>query len=103
VLVSLGRRQEADAGMAAPAVVEDLQMLEQRLPRRRLGREGGAVDELVLQAAEEALHRRAVVAVAAPAHRAAQAMAGQELRLLATGMLHASDALLFVKRRSALG
>src|SRR3954470_4762036 len=73
--------------MAAPAVVEDLKVLEERPSRRRLGREGRAMHELGLQAAKEALHGRVVVAVAAPAHRAAQAMAGQELLVLATGIL----------------
>jgi hypothetical protein len=48
LLVSLGQRQEADAGMVAPAVVEDLEVLEERPSRCRLGREGRAVHELVL-------------------------------------------------------
>src|SRR3954466_8833379 len=44
--------------MPAPAVVEGFHILEDRPPGRLPRREGRAVDELVLQAAEEALHRR---------------------------------------------
>src|SRR3712207_8660892 len=60
LLVSLGRGQEAARRVVAPAVVEGFDVLEDRAPCRRPGREAGAVDELVLERAEEALHRRVV-------------------------------------------
>jgi hypothetical protein len=41
--------------MAVSAVVEDLDMIEERLPRGRLGRKRCAVHELIVEAAEEAL------------------------------------------------
>src|SRR3954452_5599404 len=68
LLVGLGRGQEAEAGMPAPAVVEGFHILEDRPPGRLPRREGRAVDELVLQAAEEALHRRVIEAIALAAH-----------------------------------
>src|SRR5215218_2216055 len=65
-------------GVPALAVVESFDVLEDRPPGRLSGREAGAVHEFVLEAAEEALHGRVVEAVPAPAHRAAQAVAGQD-------------------------
>src|SRR5215217_1160475 len=91
---SLGRGQEAEAGVAAPAVVEGFHVLEERPPGCLPAREAGAMHKLVLEAAEEALHGRVVQAVPAPAHRAAQAVAGQDRLIGLAGVLHATDALL---------
>src|SRR5215212_3623829 len=64
--------------MPTPAVVEDLEVLEDHPPGRLAGGEGRAVDELVLQAAEEALHGRVVVAVTLAAHGLDEPMPGQD-------------------------
>src|SRR3954465_11561706 len=65
--------------MAAPAVVEGFHVLEDRPPGRLPGREAGAVDELGLERAEEALHGRVVVAVALAAHGLPDAVPPQPL------------------------
>src|SRR3954454_21352841 len=65
--------------MAAPAVVEGFHILEDRPPGRLPGREAGAVDELGLERAEEALHGRIVVAVALAAHGLPDAVPPQHL------------------------
>ena len=89
--------------MAASAVVEDLDILKQRPPRRLFGHKAGVMDQLVLQAAEEALHWGVVIAVTPPAHRAADLVAIEDRLVIRAGILHATDALLFVKLRSAVG
>src|SRR3954452_19064369 len=53
----------------APAVVEDLDVLEGRAAQVGLGWPTAAVDEFLLQGREEALGDGVVVAVAAAAHR----------------------------------
>src|SRR4051812_21825989 len=78
LLVGLGRGQEAEAGMPAPAVVEGFHLLEDRPPGRLPRREGRAVDELVLQAAEEALHRRVIEAIALAAHGLRDPVPGED-------------------------
>src|SRR3954467_2319300 len=65
--------------MAAAAVVEGFHVLEDRPPGRLPGREAGAVDELGLERAEEALHGRVVVAVALAAHGLPDAVPPQPL------------------------
>src|SRR4051812_25096003 len=69
LLVGLGRGQEAEAGMPAPAIVEGFHILEDRPPGRLPRREARAVDELALQGAAEGLHRLVVVAVPLAAPR----------------------------------
>src|SRR3954451_3485679 len=64
--------------MPAPAVVEGFHILEDRPPGRLPGREGRAVDELVLQAAEEALHRRVIEAIALAAHGLRDPVPGED-------------------------
>src|SRR3954451_17850748 len=65
----LGRGAVAQGRVQALPVVEDLDVLEHRRLRLRTGAEADAVDVLLLERGEEALHRRVVQAVAAPAHR----------------------------------
>jgi hypothetical protein len=55
--------------------------------------------ELGLEAAEEALHGRVIIAAATPAHRAAQTMAGQKLLILAAGILHPTIRMMDQARR----
>src|SRR4051794_29895052 len=64
--------------MPAPAVVEGFHILEDRPPGRLPRREGRAVDELVLQAAEEALHRRVIEAIALAAHGLRDPVPGED-------------------------
>src|SRR3954466_14893241 len=61
----LGRGAVAQGRVQTLPVVEDLDILEHR--RRRTGAEADVVDVLLLERGEEALHRRVVQAVAAPA------------------------------------
>ena len=63
--------------MPAPAIVEGLDVLEDCPPRGLPGREAGAVDELGLERAEEAFHRRVVEAVALAAHGLDEPVPGQ--------------------------
>src|SRR3954453_21510651 len=64
--------------MPAPAVVEGFHILEDGPLGRLPGREGRAVDELVLQAAEEALHRRVIETVALAAHGLRDPVPGED-------------------------
>src|SRR3954451_17471049 len=59
----------SERGVPALAVVEDLDVLEDRAAQVGLGWPAAAVDELLLQGREEALGDGVVVAVAAAAHR----------------------------------
>src|SRR5690349_16011709 len=70
--------------MPAPAVVEGFHVLEDRPPGRLPGREAGAVDELALQAAEEGLRRRVVVAVPLAAHGPSDPVPGQDRPVVLT-------------------
>src|SRR3954454_22230154 len=74
--------------MPASAVVEGFHVLEDRPPGRLPGREGRAVHELVLQAAEEALHRRVVEAVALAAHGLRDPVSGQDRPVGLARVLH---------------
>src|SRR3954452_557340 len=73
--------------MAAPAVVKDLEVLEDRALGRLPGREGRAVHELGLEAAEEALHGRVVPAVALAAHRLDEPVPGQDRPVVLASVL----------------
>src|SRR3954465_11414703 len=74
--------------MPAPAVVEGFHILEDRPPGRLPRREGRAVDELVLQAAEEALHRRVIEAIALAAHGRRDPVPGQDRPVGLARVLH---------------
>src|SRR5437763_16761990 len=65
----LGRGAVAQGRVQTLPIVEDLDILEHRRPGLRTGAEAGLVDVLLLERGEEALHRRVIQAVAAPAHR----------------------------------
>src|SRR3954463_6098079 len=65
----LGRGAVAQGRVQALPVVEDLDILEHRRPGLRTGAEMDVVDVILLERGEEALHRRVIQAVAAPAHR----------------------------------
>src|SRR4051812_44200868 len=65
----LGRGAVAQGRVQTLPVVEDLDVLEHRRPGLRTGAEMDVVDVLLLERGEEALHRRVVETVAAPAHR----------------------------------
>src|SRR5436309_15732746 len=77
-LLVLRRGDVPQRGVTALAVVEDLDVLHDRRPRGGAGREVGAVDQLLLQRGEEALHRRVVPAVRPAAHAARDPVPGQE-------------------------
>ena len=86
-LLELLGTEVAEAAVAADAVVEDLDVLEDRGPRFGRARPVGAVDQLGLQGGEEALGHGVVVAVADRAHRRrdpglAQALAEGQARVL---------------------
>ncbi len=63
--------------MAALAVVEDLDEVEDRRPQARSGRPGIAVEELVFEGGEEALGDRVVEWVADGPHRGDEVGGGQ--------------------------
>src|SRR3954463_9155204 len=65
----LGRGAVTRGRVQTLPVVEDLDILEHRRPGLRPGAEMDVVDVLLLDRGEEALHRRVIQAVAAPAHR----------------------------------
>src|SRR3954464_8345486 len=73
--------------MAAPAVVKDLEVLEDRALGHLPGREGRAVHELGLEAAEEALRGRVVPAVALAAHRLDEPVPGQDRPVVLASVL----------------
>src|SRR3954467_13035157 len=85
--------------MAAAAVVEGFHVLEDRPPGRLPGREAGAVDELGLERAEEALHGRVVVAVALAAHGLPEAVPPQHLAVGPARVLHAAVRVVDQPRR----
>src|SRR3954447_17628459 len=64
--------------MATLAIVKGLHVLEDDPAGRLPGRKAGAVNQLGLERAEEALHRRVVPAVALAAHRLHDPVPGQD-------------------------
>ena len=68
----LGRGKASEGGVAALAVVEDFDEVEDLGFGVGAAGEPGAVDQLQLEGAPEALHRGVVVAVAPAAHRGDQ-------------------------------
>src|SRR4051794_29798036 len=85
--------------MAAPAVVEGLEILEDRPPGRLPGREVGAVHELGLEAAEEGLHGRVVPAVPLAAHGLPDAVPGEDRPVVLARVLHPAVGVLDQPRR----
>jgi len=65
------------------AIVEALDVADDRDPRDIACREGFAMDELVLQRGEEALRTRVVVAIAVTAHAGQQAVGGHQATVVA--------------------
>src|SRR5713226_1437274 len=69
------------------AIVEDLDVLEDRRPRLFAGVEGVMMDELVLERAEEALGARIVEAVALAGHAGDHAMGLEHALIASVGIL----------------
>src|SRR5262245_52709090 len=76
-------------GVQADAVVERLDVLEDARLRLVAGGVFLVVDQLPLQAGEEALHRRVVPALRDPAHAAGDPVLAQEPLVVVTGVLAA--------------
>src|SRR5437879_3627104 len=87
--LELLRRQVAQGGVQADAVVERLDVLEDARPRLGAGRVRLVVDQLPLQAGEEALDRRVVPALADAAHTAGDAVLAEEELVMLAGILAA--------------
>ena len=86
----LGRREEPERRVTPAGVVEAFDVVEEGRPELGVRLEPTAVDELRLQRGEEALHRRVVVTVAAPAHRLLDAVPSQNLAVGLGSILHAA-------------
>src|SRR4029077_12748578 len=80
----------AQGGVPPPPVVEHLDVLEQRGHRLAAGPVGTLAGELRLQRAEEALHRRIVVAVSGTTHADLEAAARELLLVLPASVLTAA-------------
>src|SRR4051812_45912793 len=68
-LLVVDRRLVVESGVTAPRVVPALDVLEDGHPPHRVGLEGTTVDELALEAGEEAFTQGVVVGVADGCHR----------------------------------
>src|SRR6188508_2522263 len=93
----LGRREVAEGGMAALAIVEGLDVLEDGGPGLLAGGPGLAMEQLGLEGGEEALGDGVVPTGAGTADALPQVLVGQPVGVGAGQVLGASDALLFVK------
>jgi hypothetical protein len=71
------RTEEPERRMAPLPIVEDLDVLEDRAPRRGARGPARVVDELDLERGEEALRHRVVPAVAPPTHAADDPLAAE--------------------------
>jgi hypothetical protein len=78
--------------MAAPAVVEDLDILEERLIGLLVSFVRRMVDKFTLPGAEKALDHRVVVAVAYATHTGLDLVLGQELAIWLAGVLDSAVA-----------
>lgn len=76
--------------MAAGAVVEGLDVIEDRGAGVSPGGEAPTVNEFILQAAPERFHRGVIVAVAPAAHGGDEAVVGERGTIIGTGILHAA-------------
>ena len=65
--------------MSAPAVIEQFDIFESRGTRLGASSPLNLVNEFELEAGKETFGNRVVPAIAAPAHAAAQTMAGEQL------------------------
>ena len=94
----------ADAGVAALAVVEDLNVLEELRPGLLPGLEPRAMDHFGLEGAEEAFHRRVVQAIAFAAHRGRDVMQPKQFSVGTAGVLDASIGMVNeLRRRPSVG
>src|SRR3954447_1539598 len=75
--------------MSPDPVEEDLDVLEEARPGLLSRREDLAASQLLLQAREEALHRRVIPAIAPPAHAAHDPVTAQEPLVMLAGILAA--------------
>src|SRR6056297_535704 len=89
VLACYGR-PATDAREPAPAVMEDGDALEEGGRGVTARGETGSVDQLRLRRAEDALHRRVVVAIALAAHRGERPMRLRRPSTIAAGVSNAT-------------
>src|SRR5438270_12438649 len=73
----------------ALAIVEDLDVLDDRRTGLRSGGEVGVMDQLLLQRGKKALHGGIIPAVAAAAHAARNAVPRQKALVMVAGVLAA--------------
>jgi hypothetical protein len=99
----LGRSAVAQSRVQPLPIVEHLDVVEHRGSRLRTSAELGRVDGLRLERSEEALHRRIIETIAPPAHGRPDAVPLQHGPIRTRSVLHPTDALLYVKRRSGSG
>ena len=96
---NLAGEQHPVPDVLAFRVVEHFDVIEHVLPGFLACFIGAAPDALTLERGEEAFSHRAVMAVAAPAHRVLKILSSDEGRPVHAGELRARDALLRVKQR----
>src|ERR1043165_3848939 len=78
----------AEGAMQSPAIVEDLDVVEDRQLGLVPGGEAAVVDQFGLELAPEALLHGVVIAVAASAHAGRDAVPLEQLLELRAGVLH---------------
>lgn len=76
--------------MATGAVVEGLDVIEDRGTGVSPGGEVTTMNEFIFQATPERFHRGVIVAVAAAAHRGDEAVVGERGTIIGTGILHSA-------------